>query len=322
MPPRLSLAQSASKLYKENFKLKRSEAVTVLTDGAQPALASALAAAAKSLGAKTRTVTLASNRPASSPIPEARKALLASDVIVAPTRNSITHSPEIADARKNGVRVASMPGITESMFIDTMSGDATKVSALSKALLKFLEKPHNVEIRTPSGTHIRFNIQTRPWHADAGDITRPGLLCNVPFGEVFCAPRETVGQGVIAVDYWNAQIKPTHKATLRLKNGRISEWNPAASPLVRQLQATGTCGFILAELGIGINPAHTKPIGNTLYDEKILGTAHIAFGMNTPFGGKNNCSVHEDVVLLKPTIVVDGTVLMDKGKFAPSLRIG
>jgi leucyl aminopeptidase (aminopeptidase T) len=59
-------------------------------------------------------------------------------------------------------------------------------------------------------------------------------------------------------------------------------------------------------------------VGNILYDEKIAGTVHLAFGMNTSLGGKNACGAHEDVVLLKPTVLVDDRPLLERGVFVPA----
>jgi leucyl aminopeptidase (aminopeptidase T) len=46
-----------------------------------------------------------------------------------------------------------------------------------------------------------------------------------------------------------------------------------------------------------------------LHDEKIYGTCHIAFGNNISFGGRNKSEIHTDIILIKPTIMVDGTKL-------------
>ena len=71
--------------------------------------------------------------------------------------------------------------------------------------------------------------------------------------------------------------------------------------------------FNIAELGIGTNP---KAIitGNILEDEKVLGTAHIAFGKNSSFGGKVDVPIHIDGVFNKPTIYVDKKLIIDDGK--------
>jgi len=36
---------------------------------------------------------------------------------------------------------------------------------------------------------------------------------------------------------------------------------------------------------------------------------HIAFGNNTGFGGQNKSPVHNDLILMKPTVLIDGKKL-------------
>jgi leucyl aminopeptidase (aminopeptidase T) len=69
----------------------------------------------------------------------------------------------------------------------------------------------------------------------------------------------------------------------------------------------------IGEFGIGTNYG-IKPVGWSLYDEKALGTAHIAIGRNVHLGGVNEASIHADFVLSKPSIEVDSTLIMKKGK--------
>jgi leucyl aminopeptidase (aminopeptidase T) len=53
---------------------------------------------------------------------------------------------------------------------------------------------------------------------------------------------------------------------------------------------------LIAEVGIGVNPS-ARLTGNSILDEKSLGTAHVAFGGNTGFGGANAASVHIDGIM-------------------------
>ncbi len=69
----------------------------------------------------------------------------------------------------------------------------------------------------------------------------------------------------------------------------------------------------VAELGIGTNPK-AKAKGTVLEDEKVLGTAHIAFGNNISFGGKLNVPFHLDCVFSNPTVFIDGKLIMKDGK--------
>ena len=89
-------------------------------------------------------------------------------------------------------------------------------------------------------------------------------------------------------------------------DGPVGKW------LLDTLDAGGSNGRQLAELGIGTNPAATLS-GSILEDEKVIGTAHLAFGSNVSFGGVNAASVHIDGVLLEPTIQVDGRPLTRAG---------
>ena len=53
----------------------------------------------------------------------------------------------------------------------------------------------------------------------------------------------------------------------------------------------------LGELGIGCNPGITRYMRNTLFDEKIDGTVHLALGNGIPdLGGTNVSRIHWDIV--------------------------
>ena len=69
----------------------------------------------------------------------------------------------------------------------------------------------------------------------------------------------------------------------------------------------------MAELGVGTNEA-ARPTGVILEDEKILGSIHVAFGDNHTFGGTIRVSSHIDQVVLRPTVTVDGSVLLKDGR--------
>jgi leucyl aminopeptidase (aminopeptidase T) len=52
-----------------------------------------------------------------------------------------------------------------------------------------------------------------------------------------------------------------------------------------------------------------------LEDEKVLGTCHIALGNNLSLGGSVDAPLHLDGVLKKPTIRIDGRLIMKDGGF-------
>jgi len=59
-----------------------------------------------------------------------------------------------------------------------------------------------------------------------------------------------------------------------------------------------------------------NPMGWSVYDEKTLGTAHIAIGNNTHLCGVNKASIHIDFILYNPTIKADDKIIMDMEKLS------
>ncbi len=77
----------------------------------------------------------------------------------------------------------------------------------------------------------------------------------------------------------------------------------------------------LGEFAFGNNFGITRGIGNTLFDEKIGGTAHLALGSSYPeTGGQNLSALHWDMVCdLRPEagggeVWVDDTLFLKDGK--------
>ena len=74
----------------------------------------------------------------------------------------------------------------------------------------------------------------------------------------------------------------------------------------------------LGELGIGCNPGITRYMKNTLFDEKMDGTVHLAVGNSyTDVGGTNQSAIHWDLVkdlrLPGSRIELDGVVVQSEG---------
>ena len=259
-------------------------------------------------------VMIPSDRSHSSPIPDALESLKRVDAVVAPTTYSISHSPETTEAREQaGTRFLTLPGITEEVYRKIGRADAAEIDVFNDELYQQVQDAEQVTITTSSGTDVELRLDPeRDWHRDGLSASAPGALSNAPAGEVFVAPLENGAEGRIVIDRWE-HLTGEHEAFLDVSGGRIISHNEAARPLIEHLQDAGPSGFVVAELGLGTNRSHEEPIGNILHDEKIYGTCHIAFGMNTSMGGENESSVHEDVVLLEPEITVDGVPLTFPG---------
>ncbi len=76
----------------------------------------------------------------------------------------------------------------------------------------------------------------------------------------------------------------------------------------------------LGELGIGCNPRITNHMKNTLFDEKIDGTVHLALGNGLPdVGGTNVSQIHWDIVKDMrgegTRIELDGELVQEDGRW-------
>lgn len=79
------------------------------------------------------------------------------------------------------------------------------------------------------------------------------------------------------------------------------------------LTVHGPDGTNVAELGIGTN-GKAILTGNILEDEKIIGTAHVAFGASAAIGGNIQVPVHLDVVSLRPEVTIDDAPVVLEGR--------
>ena len=303
------LEQAAMKLLQVNLRLRKGEKVVLVTDRKKDPIFEAFKKVIPKMGGKLTIARVRANRAHGSPIPEVAEILLKADVIVAPTTKSITHCLETKAAAKKGARVATLPGITPELVVKAAKADLKEIMRISNKLYKSLKNSKVVNVITPSGTNFRMRRKYYKFSMDAG-VIRKHMIANLPNGEIFCYFKG--GNGKVVIDSYGKLLEVGSGATLEIRNGKIIKWNKAADPFIKMLKdAAGECGLQTVELGIGTNPEHKEIMGNVLHDEKIYGSAHIAFGG----GGKIRvCPVHADVILMRPTIWVDGRKVMEKGK--------
>jgi leucyl aminopeptidase (aminopeptidase T) len=244
-----------------------------------------------------------------------RAAILASDVFIAPTTKSLSHTTARKEANERGVRAATMPQITRAMLERTMSADYAEVKRRSQAIAALLTAGSEVHITSEQGTDIVFGIEGREGISDDGDLREKASFGNLPAGEGFIAPVEGTASGTIVFD---GSVVPftellTEPITVRMADGfavdfsggRAEEWRSHMEP-------HGRDAFNLAELGIGTNEKATLT-GNILEDEKIIGTVHLAFGDNHTFGGTVSVPSHLDGLVTAPTVEIDGRRILEAG---------
>jgi leucyl aminopeptidase (aminopeptidase T) len=242
-------------------------------------------------------------------------AMLAADVVVAPTIQSISHTAARKAATEAGVRVASMPGVTEEMLARVMGADMRQLRRRGTAVCAKLNGGSEARITSAHGTDLRLGIEDRTAIVDAGKLTAEGAFGNIPCGEGFIAPVEGTGEGTLVIDGSIAGVGMVDSpVSLTVRAGHLVDATGAeGEALLELLTAHGQDGTNVAELGIGTNEEAILT-GNILEDEKILGTAHVAFGASAAIGGTVQVPVHLDCVVLEPTVEIDGKAIVREGE--------
>jgi leucyl aminopeptidase (aminopeptidase T) len=224
-----------------------------------------------------------------------------------------------ASEKTKRIRMGHMPGFTGAMFERMGNVDFSEMRKTAESLLKFLKDAVSLNITTAKGTDLSIGIKERKFLHDI--LIKKGQTGNIPCGEVYCPPEENKTDGVIVFDASIGDVgKLKTPLEIEIGKGRIKSINSKSRTLVNQIKRlTGTDRYAntIGELGIGINTG-AKITGNMLEDEKSYGTAHLAFGNNEDFGGKNKAKIHRDFLFRNPTIEVTyksgrKTFLMQKG---------
>jgi aminopeptidase len=281
-----------------------SDDVLVVCNDDQRAIAEALAAAA---GERARRVTVlpfpVTGRHGDEPPADVAAAMAAATVVLAPTSYSLSHTQARMAASERGARIATMPGITDEVFARALAIDYGELKLAGEEIAARLTAADTVRVTSPAGTEVTFRLTGRTGISDDGDLREPGAFGNLPAGEGFIAPLETVGDGTVVFEgSIGGYGRLDGPLRVTLASGRIVDAaGDAAAWLLETLDAGGEHGRSLAELGIGTNPG-AQLCGNILEDEKVKGTAHIAFGTSAAIGGVNVATVHIDGMVLHPTL--------------------
>lgn len=296
---------------------KAGERVLVITDEPLRIIGYALRQAAKDLGTEVLLVEILPRRTnGEEPPPEVAELMKMMDVVLCPTSKSLTHTDARRAASGRGVRIATLPGVTEQIMVRCMNADYEIIAGLTFRICALLEMTRCIRVQSPLGTDVTLPIAGRKAYASSGLFREPGQSGNLPTGEAFLAPLEGLSSGVVVVDGAMAGIGLL-KSPIRIvvEQGYATDitGGEGAERLTELLAPHGRDARIVAEFGIGTNDRAILT-GNILEDEKVLGTIHIAFGDNKSMGGSVRVPSHLDGMVTQATVWFDDQMIMDCGR--------
>lgn len=205
-------------------------------------------------------------------------------------------------------------------LINCLDIDYKSMDKKTKELAKVLSKANKINITTKKGTNVTFGVSGMQGISSSGIYDKPGTGGNLPGSEAYIAPKKNEVEGTIVIDgslrVKNKTILLKNPVKLTIEKGRIVSINSSyeAKLLLDTLKWAHKKAknpdnvWRIGELGIGLNKK-AKIIGSTIIDEKTYGTAHVAIGSNSWFGGDIKTFIHLDQVFKDPIIKVDGKLL-------------
>lgn len=258
------------------------------------------------------------------PTGSAASALLDASVVLALTSASATHTKALKTAAERGALVCSLPGITVDMLeAAVMRPDYDEMQALADRLMEIFAAGREMRIVTDAGTDLRIGMGgwARMPMADDGVIGR-GSIGNLPAGEVLIVPWEGDSDGTLVVDL---AVSPhpeplTAPVTITFADGRAVavEGGEPGRRVAQLFEENGEASRNNAEVALGINP-HARNTGVLLETEKQFGTAHLGIGNSSNLGGRVWAPIHVDVIFDRPTVSVDGRVVLRDRVYNPDV---
>jgi len=189
-----------------------------------------------------------------------------------------------------------------------------RISERQQRLVDFLNGKTDYHVVAANGTDVRMSLAGRTWINCDGH-------CNFPDGEVFTGPVLESVNGTICFSFPAVHNgREVNDVKLTFWDGKVIDAQAGKGKefLLSMLDMDAGSRF-LGECAIGTNYSITHYTKNTLFDEKIGGTAHFALGAGYPETGNNNQSgLHWDMVVdLRQGgyIEIDGEKFSENGKF-------
>ena len=308
------------------MEIRRHESVLIIADSSTIEIGQSLHSIASKISHRVLLVVMPTTKHHGEEPPETVAEIMRhQNVIIAPTRFSITHTKACFLACKEGARVATMPNINLDMYTKgAITADFIQIKKDITRISDKLKRRRIINVTTKNGTDVSFEIDYKKWiKEDSGICNRPGMVTNLPAGKVFIMPKEGTMNGTIVLDGSFDSTLLSEPITMKIEEGFVVELEGGddadkirktfelASAKLKTKDANNV--WNVAQFGFGINPK-AKIVGNVLEDEKALGTCYFAIGDNTSLGGSFKSGILISGVIKSPNVSVDTLKLMKEGK--------
>ena len=193
----------------------------------------------------------------------------------------------------------------EDFFFNVCNLDYEKMSKAMDNLKELMNKTDKVHI-IGNDTDLTFSIKGISAEKYVGTF-------NIPDGEVATAPIKNSVNGYIT---YNTETTYNgirfNNIRFEFKNGKIVKATANKEKELNEILDTDGGARYIGEFAIGLNPYIEKPIGDTLFDEKIKGSFHFTPGDSLEESDNGNrSSIHWDIVNIQTPEYGGGKIYFD-----------
>lgn len=193
----------------------------------------------------------------------------------------------------------------EDFFFNVCNLDYSKMSKAMENLKELMNKTDKVHI-LGQDTDLTFSIKGIPAEKYMGTF-------NIPDGEVATAPIKNSVNGYIT---YNTETTYNgisfNNIRFEFKEGKIVKATANKEKEINEILDTDEGSRYIGEFAIGLNPYIEKPIGDTLFDEKIKGSFHFTPGDSIEESDNGNrSSIHWDIVNIQTKEYGGGEIYFD-----------
>lgn len=193
----------------------------------------------------------------------------------------------------------------EDFYFDVCNLDYSKMGKAMESLVRLMDQTDKVRITGP-GTDLSFSIKGIP------AIPCDGVM-NIPDGEVFTAPVKDSVNGTLSYNTPAVFQGFTYEnIAFTFENGRIVHASANDTIRLNHVLDTDEGARYIGEFAIGVNPYILKPMKDTLFDEKIMGSFHFTPGNCYDEAPNGNVSaIHWDLVCIQRPEYGGGEIYFD-----------
>ena len=193
----------------------------------------------------------------------------------------------------------------EGFYFNVCTLDYNKMSKAMDPLVDLMNKTKNVHI-IGEETDLTFSIEGIPAEKYMGTF-------NIPDGEVATSPVRNSVNGYIT---YNTETRYNgilfNNIRFEFKDGKIVKAISNKTKELNEILDTDEGGRYIGEFALGLNPYIEKPIGDTLFDEKIKGSFHFTPGDSLEESDNGNrSSIHWDIVNIQTPEYGGGEIWFD-----------